>query len=173
MKFILNDIEHNCFTILTFLLQAYQYIVKWKGYNTLDSTWEPESNLPTNIIDNYIPDHINEARLRQFVDSFERAVQFRLKGKNPTFTVYVDLDIFRHLFGDRTIVLCDKADFEQLNMSENWYYVLDKHGIGKMLKFPVELSVRLYMKKMYVKREDKLVTKEKPMERCMVYAVQV
>ena len=85
-------------------------------------------------------------------------------------SVFVELDVFRYIFGDVSTKLCDLNDFKSLNLSENLYYNLNSDGTGKKIKFPIKVSARLTMRKIYVKNEDKLVQKTLPIEKCSVYS---
>ena len=144
--------------------------MKWKDFSVWDATWEPTSHLPTHVIDNYVPTVVDSDRLRPFADSLERAVQSRLKCRNPAFSMFVDIDLLRHVFGDVSSKLCHIEDFNKLNLPSNWYYILHKDGTGRKLKFPVKVSIRLYFRTMYVKIGDQLVKKLKPVERLNCYS---
>ena len=153
------------FCVLFLIFQACDYLVKWRDYPVCDATWEPKANLPTNIIDTYIPSEVEYERLRPFAESLERAVQSRLKCRNPVFSLFVDSDLVRYVFGDISTKLCDEGDFCKLNLPSNWYYILHKDGTGRKLKFPVKLSVRLYFRTVYVKSDGQLLKKIQPVEK--------
>ena len=152
------------------LFQNFQYLEKWQGFDNANCTWEPKHHLPDHVISNYVPTQVGEHRLKHFSAAFERAVYGRLKSKNPVLSVFVELDVFRYIFGDVSTKLCDLNDFKSLNLSENWYYNLNSDGTGKKIKFPIKVSARLTMRKIYVKNEDKLVQKTLPIEKCRVYS---
>ena len=144
--------------------------MKWKDFSIADCTWEPQRHLPEHVIVNFVLIQIDEGRLKVFSVVFERAVHGRLKSKNPVCSVYVDLDIYRYLFGDVSSKLCDLQDFTPLKLSDNWFYILNRDGTGKKLKFPIKLTARLCIRKMYVKQEGKLVLKTVPIEKCNLYS---
>ena len=144
--------------------------MKWQDFNLSDCTWEPQNHLPQHVISNYIPSQIDSDRLRRFSVDLERSVSSRLKSKNPVCSVYVDLDVFRYIFGDVSSKLCGLEDFVSLQLPTNWFYILDRDGTGKKLKFPIKLTPRLVMRKVYVKEDDKLVMKTIPIEKCNIYS---
>ena len=74
--------------------------------------------------------------------------------------IFVDFDVFRHVFGAENTVLCNLDDFKKLSLSDHWFYVLKKDGTGRKIKFPIRLSVRLRMRKMFVKSHRRLVERE-------------
>ena len=139
--------------------------MKWKDFPIWDATWEPKTHLPTTVLDSYVPIEVEQHRLPPFAESFERAVQSRLKCRNPAFSLFVDSDLFRYVFGDVSSKLCNRDDFEKLNLSSNWYYILQKDGTDRKLKFPVKISIHVYFRTMYVKSDGQLVKKTKPVER--------
>ena len=145
------------------LFQTIQYLVKWKDFSIADCTWEPQRHLPEHVIVNFVPTQIDEDRLKVFSVAFERAVHGHLKSKNPVGSVYVDLDIYRYLFGDVSSKLCDLQDFTPLKLSDNWFYILNRDGTGKKLKFPIKLTARLCVRKMYVKQTV-------PIVKCNIYS---
>lgn len=57
-----------------------------------------------------------------------------------------------------------------MNLPANWYYRLDKDGTGRKLRFPIKLTPRLHVRKIYVKEGGKLVQKSTPTERCIMYS---
>ncbi|XP_045187635.1 uncharacterized protein LOC123545377 [Mercenaria mercenaria] len=139
-------------------VRGYEYLVKWVGYDVSEATWEPECHLSATLISHYVPPSIEDHRLRHFSLTFERAVQARLKSKNPTVVMCVDLDIYRYVFGEST-KLCELNDFSLLDLPDYWCYSLNKDGTGRKLKFPIKLTVRLNVRKMYVKEDGKLTLK--------------
>lgn len=143
-------------------------MVKWKDYNVSDSTWEPEKHLPDSVTLNYIPSSIDQVRLKHFTADFERAVQLRLKSKNPQCHLFADLDVHRHIFGESSR-LCELEDFAHLDLSQNWFYNLSKDGHGRKLKFPIRITPSIRMKKIYMKESGKVVTKNVPVEKCELY----
>ena len=111
--------------------------------------WDLIVSVPDHCLSFYfVPTQIDEDRLKVFSVAFERAVHGRLKSKNPVCSVYVDLDIYRYLFGDVSSKLCDLQDFTPLKLSDNWFYILNRDGTGKKLKFPIKLTARLCIRKM-------------------------
>ena len=94
--------------------------MKWKDFSIADCTWELQRHLPEHVIVNFVPTQIDEDRLKVFSVSFERAAHGRLKSKNPVCSVYVDLDIYRYLFGDVSSKLYDFQDFTPLKLLD-WY----------------------------------------------------
>ena len=144
-------------------------MVKWEGYHASDCTWEPESHLPAVVVNNYIPTEVDAQRIKAVSDAFERTIQSRLKSKNPRSVIHMDFDIFRYLFGEKA-KLCELRDFEFLNLPDNWYYRLNNDGSGRKIKFPVRLSIRLCMRKIFVKENQKLTEKTIPVERCIIYS---
>lgn len=145
-------------------------MVKWKDFGVADCTWEPAIHLPQNVIRTYVPTVIDVGRLKVFSDAFERSIQSRLKSKDPTCVVYVELDVFRSLFGDVPSKLCNLSDFDSLQLSDHWFYSLNHDGTGRKLKFPIKLSARLLIRKMYVKQEGRLILKAVPIEKCVIYS---
>lgn len=160
------------FTILNDLLflQGYEYLVCWEGYTIYECTWEPEKHLPQTVVSNFVPSNIVPSRLNEFSASFERTVQTRLRCRNPKSVIFVDFDIFRHVFGPENTVLCYLDDFKKLNLSDHWFYILKKDGSGRKIKFPIKLSIRMSIRKIYVRSQGRLVEKEAPMERCSIYS---
>ena len=104
--------------------QGYEYLVKWANYRLEDSTWEPERHIPHHVLESYIPTEVNTDRLCQLADVFERAINTRLKSRNPKCTVPVELDLFRYMFGNNCSILCDRIDFDKLDLSDHWFYEL-------------------------------------------------
>ena len=164
-------IIHNSRVLDLFVyLQGYEYLVCWQDYTVYDFTWEPERHLPTAVVSNFVLSEIVPKRLSEFSVSFERAIQYRLRCRNPKAVVFVDFDVFRHVFGPENTVLCYPDDFKKLNLSDHWYYVLKKDGNGRKIKFPIKLSIRLCIRKMYVKNQGRLVEREAPLEKCSIYS---
>lgn len=153
---------------MPFYFQGYEYLVKWRDYRIEDCTWEPEFHLPESVVSNYIPSTVCTERLRQFSESFERAIKSRLRSRNPKSVIPVDYDLFRYVFGDATTLVCHLNDFNKLDLSDHWYYELNKDGNGRKIKFPMKLSVRLCRRKMYVKIQGQLTMKETVLEKCTV-----
>ena len=67
--------------------------------------------------------------------------------------------VFRSLFGDVPSKLCNLSDFDSLQLSDHWFYSLNHDGTGRKLNFPIKLSARLLIRKMYVKQEGRLILK--------------
>ena len=82
---------------MPFYFQGYEYLVKWRDYRIEDCTWEPEFHLPESVVSNYIPSTVCTERLRQFSESFERAIKSRLRSRNPKSVIPVDYDLFQLL----------------------------------------------------------------------------
>jgi hypothetical protein len=76
--------------------------------------------------------------------------------------IFVDLDVYRYVFGAESKTLCNYVDFEKLGLPEHWYYDIRKDGTGRKIKFPVQLSVRFAVRKTYVKSVGRLVLKTSP-----------
>ena len=143
-------------------LQEYEYLVCWQDYTIHDCTWEPERHLPPSVLSSFVPPEILPHRLNEFSTSFERAIQARLRCRIPKSVIFVDFDAFRHLFGAENTVLCNLDDFKKLSLSDHWFYVLKKDRTGRKIKFPIRLSVRLRMRKIFVKSQGRLVEREAP-----------
>lgn len=152
------------------LLQDYEYLVKWFGYPIHDSSWEPYGHLPKSLIKEYVPTDVVRDRMTQFALSFEREVHARLKRRNPQFSMSVESDVFRFVFGDIKSMLCQKNDFDKLNLPSNWFYVLNQDGSGRKLKFPVKITLKLFFRKLFIKCDGKLVTKVNPIERLTCFS---
>ena len=126
--------------------------------------------MPINVISQFVPTEIDLTRLRQFSTSFERAIESRLKCRNPKTVVHVDFDVFRYVFGESSVVLCNIEDFSKLSLPDHWFYCLRKDGTGRKLKFPVKVTIRLCIRKMFVVCDGRLVQKDVPVERCSIYS---
>ena len=72
-------------------------LVKWKGYNLCDATWEPTRNIPQYEHIWNTPKEHHEVLLHYFAQSFEREIQLKLTSQpsSPKLVFNVDLDVIR------------------------------------------------------------------------------
>ena len=158
------------YQLCSLYLQGFEYLVKWQEFHISDATWEPEGHLQQAVINSYIPSQLSQERIRHFSESFERLIGYRLRSKNPLSSMNCDLDIFRHMTGtSETTVLCHLQDFNRFELPDHWYYNLSKDGTGRKIKFPIKLSARVYMRKVYLKCDGRLELKNVPLERVTVF----
>ena len=139
--------------------------MKWQNYPLCDSTWEPLVNIPHHReLWNAAPD---VGRLNAASEHFERATLKHLTytSTSGTISISMDLDICRYFFSGSGDLL-EKEDFKKMNLSKSWYYALDRHGQGTMLKFPVRVSYscRQSRKSFYVDAKGQLVPRKSPIE---------
>lgn len=143
------------------------YLVKWHGRPNTETTWKSKSNIDQHSLAEYFPQRIDHHRLLSAANTFEDAVQDRVRpnDRRDTTVIKFDLDIFRYCFQtDKDVILYCADDFSKLPLSESWYYKIDKNGCGLKIKFPVRLTPKLNMKKIYVKIGENVVMKRKPIE---------
>ncbi len=113
----------NHVSVCNIILQGPLFLVKWDGYNKQDCTWEPESHIPANVIQDFLTPPVGVARLRTASEIFECAILKRLSSKQTHISVNFDLDIFRHVFEtDKSVLLSAESDLEKLNLCPNWFY---------------------------------------------------
>ena len=75
------------------------------------------------------------------------------------------MDIFRHCFqSDKAVILNSTDDFSKLPLSDSWYYKIGQNGTGMKIKFPILLTPKLRMRKIYLRIENEVVLKTKPLE---------
>lgn len=81
-----------------------------------------------------------------------------------------DLDIFCYMTGtSEAKVLLNLHDFTKFEFPEHRFYELGKDGNGRKIKFPIRMSARVHMRKMYIKVDGHLVLKSSPAERVSVF----
>lgn len=116
-------------------------------FSAYSCTWEPEQNLPNNIIHefkfpSFLPPGIAVTR-----DDFTSACHSRLAQRTANhFYISFHHDIFRFLFGGKGIVskgkdtLYTRIDFETFDLPQNWdKLVYTEKGEGRQIVFPVAL----------------------------------
>ena len=150
-----------------YFFQGLCYLVKWSNYPSTENTWEPESHIDTNSLEHYYPLNIDPHRLASSASAFEDAIQERLKWGNRTNTTILrfDHDIIRYCFqNEKSIHLQSLHDFDKLPLCENWDYRIDKNGTGLKIKFLILLTPQLRIRKVYIKKDEKIIQKMKPLE---------
>ena len=58
--------------------------------------------------------------------SFERAIQARLRCRIQKSVIFVDFDVFRHVFGAENTMLCNLDDFKKLSLSDYWVLCVEE-----------------------------------------------
>ncbi|XP_063409217.1 uncharacterized protein LOC134692676 [Mytilus trossulus] len=143
------------------------YLVKWEDYPYTETTWEPQLHIDQDSLSEYFPKIIEHQRLLSAANALEDAIRDRLRrgNRNNRSVVRFDLDIFRYCFhSDKAVLLNSTQDFSKLPLSNSWYYKIAQNGTGQKIKFPILLTPKLRMRKIYVKIEDKVVLENKPIE---------
>ena len=141
--------------------------MKWINYPSTETTWEPESHIDLNSLEQYYPLYIDQHRLESAASVLEDAVQERLKRGNRSNTTIIrfDHDLFRYCFrNDKEVRIESVNEFDKLPLCENWNYRIDKNGTGLKIKFPILLTPKLRMRKIFVRKDEKIVLKTKPLE---------
>lgn len=153
--------------IFIYLFQGTSYLVKWDGYPYTETTWELQLHIDQDSLLQYFPQTIHRHRLLSAANTLENTIQHRLRRGNRKNTAIVrfDMDIFRHcLQSDKAVILNSTNDFSKLPLSDSWYYKIGQNGTGMKIKFHILLTPKLRMRKIYLRIENDVVLKTKPLE---------
>ena len=149
VKFSLNLVVRVLIITLFLYFQGTLYLIKWSGYHTEQSTWEPEGHISQHLLDTYLQPSVSDCRVTDAAIRVEGAIQQRLRSRGNRCVVDFDLDIYRHCFASDRTILADKDDFDKLPMSAHWYYNVNKCGRGCQVSFPIKCEPKLYFRKTY------------------------
>lgn len=155
-------------------LQGLSYLVKWEGYHVQESTWEPEKHLPVEVLRAFLSPPVSTDRLAYAARNIENAFQQRLSSKSSCVTVSFDLDVFRYVFGSETsVVIESENDMDKLPLCCNWSYKLNKNGKGLRVSFPLRVSPKLFTRRVFVRKDEKLEKLSMPIEKvCITCAIE-
>ncbi|CAC5407718.1 CDY [Mytilus coruscus] len=124
-----------------------EYMVNWENYFAYSCTWEPEQNLPNNIIHEFNFPSSPQPGIAVTSHDFTSACHSRLSQRTANhFYISFHHDIFRFLFGGKGIVskgrdtLYTRFDFETFDLPQNWHkLVYTEKGEGRQIVFPIAL----------------------------------
>ena len=140
-------------------------MVKWLGYSEDQCTWEPERHIDLPSLNTFLIPVISQDRLANAARQIEDVVQQRLRSRNNTVITRFDLDIYRYCFEtDCAKIIQGTVEIQKLPLSTNWYYRINSSGHGLAISFPLALTPKIHMRKMYVKENASVVLKTVPVE---------
>lgn len=137
-------------------LQRKGILVKWKGYPKWECTFEPRRHLNAACLKELEqPRKPSPERLQDAANKLLSEVQKKLancRKSNGLIRVEFDLDIYRWVFQNQKKlandwILCERKDFDRLDLPEGWDSREDKFGEAVSIVFPVRVKGTLRCQK--------------------------
>ena len=77
-----------------------------------------------------------------------------------------DLDVYRHVFkSGKPVIISSASEIQGLPLCANWWYKLKPKGKGVCLSFPMRLTPKFHLRKIYVKNDSRFEVRYLPIER--------
>ncbi|XP_028394782.1 uncharacterized protein LOC114518939 isoform X1 [Dendronephthya gigantea] len=128
-----------------------EYYVKWKGFSSLENTWEPRQNLNSAAISAFENPTPSTEAIELGKDALACGLLEQLKSRSTLPTVITFRhDVLNYFFNgkgktsnERGSILLNKEDFRRCCFPDNWDRVVDSIGDGVKIDFPVKLRAFL------------------------------
>ncbi|CAG2216148.1 unnamed protein product [Mytilus edulis] len=93
------------------------FLVKWKGYQLADCTWEPITHIPKPDLELFLKPEVCAGKLSAYANILQEAVQNRLSSTNSKISISFPTDVYRYVFGaDANNSLLCLEDFSKLSL---------------------------------------------------------